>query len=206
MNRFRALGLIVAAAAAGWAVARSTARQPDPPPAIPVPRPALPGPESYTAFPDLDPPMIEMKDYRGPDGQPLKVLNLVKMFGRLNALLARPVPADAPPLRKVRLAQVYEGTVYLYRFQEQIRLGRFQPPEYETYMKIVSEVYRAAAELEDTPAGKVALFEDRVRLLEHAERYVEPRVITGTDKPYTLNEARFFRLQAEAELLKLKGG
>jgi hypothetical protein len=203
MTRIRPLVFLAAAGLAAWA-AHGPAVQPAPIRATPVPRPAFLDPEPYTAFPDVTVVTFDSPDYRGPDGKPLKVPVLDSTFGRLKAVLARPVPADAPPLTKVRLAQVYEGTEYLYRFQEKMRLGSYLPSDYQTYHRMAAEVFRAAAEVEDDPAGKVALYEDRVRMMKEAERFATARTNAGTDPPHALNEARFHRLQAEADLLRLK--
>jgi hypothetical protein len=179
MSRSRSLAFVAAATLAA-ATAHGTARQP-------VPMAPPPRPKPFTAFPDLKP--------ADPD----------QSFRRVKDILARPVPADAPPHRKVRLAQLYEGTMFLWRFGERLRLaGHLGPHDYALYMDTVSAVFRVAVELEGAPAGKVALAEDRVRLLKEAEEVVRWRVTAGYDPPEQLPDARFRRLDAEADLLKLK--
>jgi hypothetical protein len=207
MTRFRPFGLFVVAAAAVWAAGHGTAQPPGfkkGPTPPPFPRPVGSDSEPYTAFPEVTFPLKERKDPNDPSGQAIMILDDDAMFARLKALLARPVPPDAPPLRKARPAQVYEGAVYLYRFGERLRLGTFTSIEYGRYVTIVTDVFRAAAEVEDDPAGKVALYEDRVRVLKRAEGYSKRRAEVRADPPYALNETRFYLLQAEAELLRLK--
>ena len=69
---------------------------------------------------------------------------------------------------------------------------------------MTSEVFRVAAELETTAAAKVPYLEGRVIVMKDAERFAEARVSSGTDPSHQLNLARFYRLQAEADLLILK--
>jgi hypothetical protein len=69
---------------------------------------------------------------------------------------------------------------------------------------MLGHVYRAAAELEPTPAGKFAALETRVLALKECERFTEARTSAGNDPPQQLNVCRFHRLQAEADLLRLK--
>jgi hypothetical protein len=211
MTRCRPFGLFVVAAAAVWTAAYGTAQPPPkfkvgppPPQPRPFPRPVGSDSEPYTAFPELTFPLKWWKMPNDPPGRAIMIPDDDAVFARLKALLARPVPPDAPPLRKVRLAQVYEGAVYVYMFGERMRIGFYTSTDYGRYVAIVADVFRAAAEVEDDPAGKVAFYEDRVRLLKVAEWYTVVRTNVGTDPPYALNETRFYRLQAEVELLKLK--
>lgn len=152
--------------------------------------------KGYTAFPDLKPPTREHK--REPNG-----MVTVEEKGVV-PLPPLPVLADdAPPLRKVQYARVQAGLSYLYRVKqlEQI-IGRNS--DSERNITIAAEVYSAAAELEDTPAKRVPWYQARVRSLKDAEEYIKQRVQVGTAGPQQLDYATFARLDAEADLLKLK--
>jgi hypothetical protein len=201
MTRIRPFALVVIAAAAGWAVARGTAQPPAKHPADDViPRPEFIGRGLYTAFPELTVPLTED---RSRTGRPLTVPDEKKMFARLHALLARPVPADAPPLAKVRVARVYEGAWYLLDRRKKLYHGSFKSGELGNYIRTTTEVYQAAAEFDGTPAGRIGLTEDLVRLLKEAEQYAMARTVTE-GPPEDVSEATFYRLRAEADLLTLK--
>ena len=72
------------------------------------------------------------------------------------------------------------------------------------YAGVAAVVYGVAAELEEKPARRVPWFEARVRKLKEVEGHVERAVRTGGLQAQALNVARFQRLQAEADLLRLK--
>ena len=150
---------------------------------------AAPPAEPYTAFPKLTAP---------PAGFDLPK----RVADRL--ALGKQVPADAPPLTKVRVAQVEEGVRAITMTRTRIQLGQFTSADYTNYMRLIAEVFRVQAELEPVAAGKVAAYEDRVVVMKEVERFATIRVNAGTDPPQTLHEARFWRLQAEKELLLLQ--
>ena len=133
----------------------------------------------YTAFPDLKPAGIELP--------PLPA-----------------VAADAPPLRKVQYEQAQAGLAYLAHTKEVIRVGNWDKSFFREYLLMSEETFRVAAELEDKPAKRVPWYEARVRGLKEFEQFTELRVRSGTEPPQGLPAARFARLQAEADLLKLK--
>jgi hypothetical protein len=149
---------------------------------------------SFTAFPDLQPLTVERKEVKNPGGPP--------------KVVPRPplpiVAADAPVLRKVQFEQLHAGLNYLNRVQEVISTGSWTAQFFLDYLFMVAEVYRVAAELEETPAKRVPWYEARVRECKEAERFTIIRVFNRTDPPQRLNQIRFARLKAEAELLVLK--
>ena len=71
---------------------------------------------------------------------------------------------------------------------------------------MASGVYQTASELQPTSAGRVRCYEQRILLLKECERFTKANVDTGGDPSQTLNLVRLLRLQAEADLLKLKAG
>jgi hypothetical protein len=146
--------------------------------------------ESFTAFPDIAPPPVE------PQGE--------KLFKQLFAGFPRPIPDGATPLTKVRIAQANEGAVFAFKAYQLLICGNWAPGNFQEFAQVTAEAYRVAAELEATPAGKVAVFEDWVASLKGVERTIDARVDAGTDAPQRRNQARFWRLQAEAELLLLR--
>lgn len=140
---------------------------------------------SYTAFPDL----------KGAPPNP-KAEFLSPVLPTL--------PANATLLRQVQREQAIMGFLYLARMDEQIRIGRWIPDHFDHYLFMASAVYTVAADLEDKPADRVPWYEERVRLLKGFERFTEIRAEIGTEWPYRLLQARFARLGAEADLLRLK--
>jgi hypothetical protein len=139
----------------------------------------------YTAFPDLKPPAL---DRDAPVMLPV----------------LPPLPAGAPPLRKVLHEQAREGLLYLAHVSEVIRIGSWDSRFFHETVLLTSEVYTVAAETEEKFADRVPWHEERVRKLKELERFTEVRALNGNDPPQRLNAARFHRLTAEADLLPLK--
>src|SRR5688572_11172986 len=102
----------------------------------PAPKP----PEAFTAFPELKVPLGRFDD---------------KCFGRLKAGHPWAIPADAPPLRRVKLAQLNEGADHVIKTWVVIRLGKWVQTDYFATINLTMEVYRIGAELADTPAERV---------------------------------------------------
>ena len=110
-------------------------------------------------------------------------------------------PTDASLLHKVRHEQVLEGLVYLHRINELIRVGAWNPQFFDEYIETTSDTYRRAGDQEANPADRVPWYEARVRKLKGFELFTQTRVKDKNDPPLRLNIARFWRLQAEADLL-----
>ncbi|QDU23687.1 hypothetical protein [Urbifossiella limnaea] len=165
-----------------------------PQPAGGQPAPFLPWEDkAFTAFPNLAPPPGDKR--AGPRG------HLHPAMERLWKLAVAEVPADASPLRKIQLAQVREGFSYLTRVRMRIELGMFRSEEYMLYLEMQRSVFRLAGELAATPTGKVMWYEDAVRAAWEVERFTAAR-IGNIDPPQQLNQARFWRLGAEADLVR----
>src|SRR5947209_7576458 len=114
-------------------------------------------PEPFTAFPNVEVPMRVLDGVKGPNGEPVKRFDVEKLVERPMAIARRPVPADATPLRKVQIAQVYEGTLaFLGTLNRLLGLG-CEPKDATAGMRLAEDVFRVAIELEDTPAGRVAI-------------------------------------------------
>ncbi|QJW96183.1 hypothetical protein [Frigoriglobus tundricola] len=156
-----------------------------------------------TAFPDLEPPITRRDVITNPDGTTVVVTTEIGVV----PLPAVPAPAaNAPALRKVRVEQYQEGSDCLERLKVIIRTGNYRPQDFCEYVRVATEVYRAAAEMEDEPARRVPWYEARVRKFKEVERFIRLRVEIGTDPPDRLDVVRFHRFGAEAELLELKAG
>ena len=113
-------------------------------------------------------------------------------------------PPNATPLEKVRIAQVNQGETFLIRARTRIELGQFDTSDYEEYSRVAAETYKVKGELAADPGGKVAAYEARVVVFKEVEAFTVKRVEAGTDRPQSLNLVRFWRLQAEKELLLLQ--
>ncbi len=66
------------------------------------------------------------------------------------------------------------------------------------------DVFRIAAEPEPTVAGKRGFYEDQVAFFKELERFTMMRVNTGADPVHQSNLARFYRLDAEADLIRFE--
>jgi hypothetical protein len=190
---------------------------------------AKPAP-AFTAFPDLkptpvpwdvdpsesDPKEAEQREivarqeilFRLAPGSQYVSLAALKYTAAIQELLFRGIPADLPayptPLQKVRHEQVLEGLEGVARVHSVIQSGRWDSSYYNEYLTLASEVLRVAAELETTPAGRVRCYEARVILLKEIERFIGRRARIGSDPPQNLNAAAFWRLAAEADLLRVR--
>src|SRR5262249_19163494 len=127
-----------------------------------------------------------------------------KLYGRLLKGHPRPIPPNAPPLRKVKIAQLNEGAEYVTKSVDVIRIGKWTQKDYLELLRATADVYRVGAELTDDPGEKVGWYEDRVVMFKLIDRFIQAQVETGVVPPQELNLARFHRLQAEAELLEFK--
>src|SRR4051794_3142015 len=68
--------------------------------------------EHFTPFPAITVPMAEHKTS---DGTPAKFADQEKLLHRLTAKFPRPIPPDAPPIEKIRIAQTNEAAAFLAR-------------------------------------------------------------------------------------------
>ena len=140
---------------------------------------------TFTAFPEL-------KSHEFSRGEEVRILVLPEL------------PPDAPRLRKVRHAQATAGLLYLAQIGEVIRCGAWNTSFLNDAILMAVEAYTVAAEVEDSAPDRVRWYEERVRVLKSLERFIESRVEMGTEAPHDLLFTRFFRYQAEADLLRLK--
>ena len=175
--------LALVAVAAGLAAA-GAAHQPTPKP-----------PEPFTAFPELK--VLVQSEW------PLG-MNDDKIFGRLQAGHPRAIPADAPPLRRVKIAQLNEGADHVIKTWQVMRVGKWAQTDYFATINVTMEAYQLGAELADTREEKLGWYVDRVVMLKTFEQYFAIRMESGTEPPQVLHVIRFYRLRAEAELLELK--
>jgi hypothetical protein len=127
-----------------------------------------------------------------------------RAIGEIRVFVLPDLPADASAIRKVRHAQATAGLSYLARINAVIRIGSWNHQYFFDVVLMASDVYRVAAELEESPGDRVPWYEERVRALKTLERFTEIRVNFGTAPPQSLSLARFFRYQTEADLLLLK--
>jgi hypothetical protein len=158
---------------------------------------------TYTAFPELKPPAVEFKQAKDFDGTTYSYLTFAEST-------PVPIPAlptlttDAPLLRKVLLAQTREGLAYLETMYAVIRVRSWNQQFFSEVLLLVDAVFPVAAELEEVPAKRIPWCETRVRTLKGIEIFIADRVKNGTAPPQDFYRASFVRLQAEADLLKLK--
>jgi hypothetical protein len=153
----------------------------------------------YTAFPDIK-PSRDYHEVKQPDGKtkPEFTETLVPL---------PPLPsiaADAPPLRRVQFEQLQAGLAYFKSINEAMRTGAWRPQFFQDHLTMIGDVTRVAADLEEAPAKRVPWYEARVRMAKDFEQFITIGMATGEDPPQRLHQARFQRLQAEAELLRLK--
>lgn len=173
---------------------------------------AQPPEKPFTAFPDLrgplTPSLLEtIRDgkhevIKNPDGTPVMVLDYEKLFAQMIGQFPRPIPKDAPALTKVRIAQVNEGMTYILKAKTQISICQFSASEFTACLNMIRETCQTAALVENDLARKRAAYEAQVILMWEVENFTKVQVETGNDRSQQLNRVRFYRLQAEAELLQ----
>jgi hypothetical protein len=167
-------------------------------PKLPKPTPSLLGADD-TAFPELKLPAPPR------DGQNYERYR--KEREELFAKLLKDVPA--PPkeltlLQKVQYEQLQAGRTAIRKIEESIEIGRWDSAYFKEYISLLGEVDKLAAELQPTLAARIKYYEVRVLRFKEFERFMSIRVDLGNDAPHVLHVSRFARLQAEADLLKLK--
>ena len=155
---------------------------------------------AFTAFPEITVPKKEV-EYMGRKGtRP----DFEKVYSRLTTGHPRPIPPDAAPLTKVRTAQVNESVGYFRGIVPRFGLTESERDYLPEMLHVSNDLFRVAVAAEHTVAGKQGLFEDRVALFKFFERFVQTKVNLGARSPLELNLPRFYRLQAEAELILLQ--
>jgi hypothetical protein len=145
---------------------------------------------AYTAFPKLKLPE-PIFDY----------------YEKMNELvikdILRDLPKDHTLLDRVRYEHVRAGLASVNKMQTMIETGKWNVDAcFMKHLKIASQVYPAAAKLEPTAEGKIHCYEACVLVLKEIEAITEARV-GGPPSSY-LDAVHFYRLQAEANLLRLK--
>ncbi len=166
-------------------------------PKTPLPEPSKLGPAN-TAFPDLKLPAPA-------NGRDRDYATYRKEFDELLFKRCLPgLPKDATLIQKVQYEQLREGLAYLQTIKEIIDLGRWDSATFKDYLSALSDVYLLAAQLQSTTADRVRCYETRILSLKDAEQFIKNRVDAGNQPPQDLSLIRFHRLQAEADLLKLK--
>jgi hypothetical protein len=150
-----------------------------------------------TAVPELKLPPL-------PKGGAADVSAYREQFnGLLFAGALPPLPETAPPIQRVRHEQVAEGLAYLKTAHQLMDVGRWDGADQAAFLKM-TDAYRLAAGLQTTPADRVRCHESRVLVLKDFERFTTVRVETGNAGPQALNLVRFYRLEAEADLLEAR--
>lgn len=155
--------------------------------------------DGNTAFPKLKPP-----EHQFNAGKFNAELYEKEFSGLILNNILPELPKDATLLQQVQYEQVREGLAYLRQVKDYVILDRWDVANYAEYMAIATKIHGVAAELHTTPTGQIRCYEARIILLKDIERSVQIRVDLGNQAPQDRNSSRFYRLQAEADLLKLK--
>lgn len=156
--------------------------------------------DAFTAFPEITVPREVIER----NGRKATRPDFKKLFSRFTTGQPRPILKDAAPLAKIRTAQVHASAGYLRGIEPRFGLTESEADDLLEMIHTSNDLFRVAVAAEPTAAGKQGLFEDRVALFKESERFTEAKVNTGARPPHRLNLARFYRLQAEAELLVLQ--
>lgn len=188
-------------------IAVGSVQPPNPSPVRRIPsEPSKLGPAG-TAFPELKPiplpkPFIRLDEKWDPGK------NDSEIHRAIDALLARLYPSGIvildTPLRRLRYEQVREGLAALWWFECKIAIDNWHSPDSGPYVRFVTDLYRAAGELEPTLVGRIPGFEMRVVHLKSFEAFFAARFEAGNEPQHNVELARFYRLQAEADLLRLQ--
>jgi hypothetical protein len=158
--------------------------------------------ESRTAFPELKSPTLPTGDKRDYDRY-RKECAAFRI--RVRQHLVPDEPKNASLLWKVQAEQVREGVEFYRKIQNLTELGRWDEGWRDSHLMILSDLYVVAAELQPTAAARVRCYELRILALKDFEYFTTIRVqLSGGTLPSARNEASYHRLQAEAELLRIK--
>ncbi|HEV3383647.1 MAG TPA: hypothetical protein VG097_02465 [Gemmata sp.] len=115
----------------------------------------------------------------------------------------KPDPNDSP-IRKLQRERCRERAIYLAKVNTLIAIGKSNPQDFLDYLKLSATLTENLQELVDKPAAKLKCLEMRVELLKTGEKFIETRVLVGSDPSQNLNAAKAARLDAEIDLLKFK--
>jgi hypothetical protein len=109
------------------------------------------------------------------------------------------------PLRKLQKERARERADYLAKTAEVIRVGNWDTNYYQQFLNTQAAFAENLAELMDKPADKVRCYEMRVEALKESEKFIAGLVNNGKSRPQELNLAKAARIDAEIDLLKLRG-
>lgn len=115
----------------------------------------------------------------------------------------KPDPTDSP-LRKLQKERCREKAHYFDKVTMLIELGRWNPQDFEEYLKTAATLADNLMELVDKPTDKLKCLELRLAFAKSFEKFAETRATVGTDPPQNIYIARSARLEAEIQILKLK--
>jgi hypothetical protein len=176
----------------------ATVKGPPARPKPPAPAKLDPKAEPFTAFPDLKPPDPK-EDRRDALADRWKE-QYPKLVGGKPLVLG---PGDTTRLKLLK-ARLNAGRAFTQRIAVVFAVGRPDDTDRFNLADLLPRLVAAGAELEETGAGRVAWYEEHVRLLWELERLTTARVEATTDPPEMIHLARARRLAAEADLLDVK--
>jgi hypothetical protein len=140
----------------------------------------------------------------GPKEKPDKLIDVNDLLPKFVADATKPDDKDSP-LRKLQKERARDRAIYIEKTKEVIKIGGWDQSFFEAHIKTQVALAENLAELMDKPADKVKCYEMRVEALKEFEKFIANLVELGKNRPTDLNIARAARIDAEIELLKLKG-
>jgi hypothetical protein len=135
-----------------------------------------------------------------PKGHPI----VPPKLGEVVETLAKADDKDTP-LRKLQKERVRERATYVKRMEEVYTIGQWDAASDREFTQMLIELMANLAELAEKPEDRVKCYEMRVEALKKHEEIITNLVKTGRDRAPSVNRAKAMRIDAEIDLMKLKG-
>ncbi len=112
------------------------------------------------------------------------------------------LPKKLSALERLRFEQAQEGFRAIAKMIKLIAEGKWEPDLFPVYSNVTANIYMVAAELQPTNKGKLRCYEAQLVFANMMEKFIRDRVKLKSDPSQESDSARFYRLEAEAQLLK----
>ncbi|HEV3436403.1 MAG TPA: hypothetical protein VG122_03525, partial [Gemmata sp.] len=152
----------------------------------------------------LDPSVFT--DSAFPKLRPVEYKHLETFLDTVGTPISKEIALNLPKkhsaLERLRFEQVQEGLRSIDKMNKLIAEGKWEPDLFPVYSNVTASVYMVAAGLQPTNKGKLRCYEAQLVFANMMEKMISVSAMASRDPFQESDSARFYRLEAEAQLLK----